>query len=152
MKIGVSANFCGFLVEREKNRQKHDNWNFWFWFFVQKWPFRDAHLFFSKMLSWNPYFYSVFWVRVFFGQVVKKENVWTPTQKRKNWLITEKLFSWYFCVLCCFFVFCFEVLRVRPPHLALNPPYLFFVFLPFLLFSCFFFPFFASHWKTDFSP
>ena len=68
---------------------------------------------------------------------------------------------WYFC-----FFWGFKG-QVRwpfgPPHLALNPPYLFFYlffclfvfffFVFFCFFSCFFFPFFASEWKeTSFPP
>ena len=51
---------------------------------VQKWPFRDAYRLFQKMPCRNPYFYSVFWVRAFVGQVVKKRKFWTPTKKEKN--------------------------------------------------------------------
>ena len=72
-------------VKREENRQKKDNWNFWNWdFLVQKWPFRDAYLFFKKCLAETPMF-ILFWGAHFFGQVVKKEKFWTPTKnKRKN--------------------------------------------------------------------
>ena len=75
---------------------------------------------FQKMPCWNLYFYSVFWVRAFLAKLSKKGKFWTPTKnKRKIWLITEKLNFWYFCVfsfscsflfLClviCFFVFSF---------------------------------------------
>ena len=85
-----------------------------------------------------------------FGQVVKKGNFGHPPKKRKKWLITEKLFFWYFCVFVFFvfvfffFLFCYSCAffggfkgQVRwpegPPHLALNPPYLFFVSSFFLL-------------------
>ena len=44
-KIGVSANFCVFVVEREEKGKKNDSWNFRIVFFFQKWPFRDAKLF-----------------------------------------------------------------------------------------------------------
>ena len=37
---GFSRFLC-FLFLKEKKGKKSDNWNFWF-FFVQKWPFRDA--------------------------------------------------------------------------------------------------------------
>ena len=39
---------CLFLLKKKRIGQKKDNWNFRF--FVQKWLFRDAHLFFKKML------------------------------------------------------------------------------------------------------
>ena len=121
----------------------------------------------QKMGCWNPYFYSVFWVRVFWPSCQKREILDThQKKKRKKWLITEKLFFWYFCVFLVFFVFLFVFFffcffsflfllffcflffvflggfkgQVRwpegPPHLALNPPYLLFV-----LFFCFCFVF-----------
>ena len=67
-------------------------------------------------------------------------------------------FFLFLYVFCCFLVF-FGGFKgqVRwpfgPPHLALNPPYLFFLFVLVFLFVSvlfFFFPFFASHWKTGF--
>ena len=123
-KIWVSANFCVFLVEREKNQQKKiDNWNFWFCFLVQKSPFRDAHLSFKKCFAETPIL-IVFWGARLFGQVVKKGKFWTPT---KNWLIIAKL---VFC-FGSFVFFC-----------------LFFCFVLFCCFFCSFFPFFASHWKN----
>ena len=124
-------------------------------FFVQKWPFRDAHLLFKKK-ALKPLFLQCFWGARFLGQVVKIGKFWTPTQKRrKNSLITEKLifeyflcflvffsFFFFFCFFVCFvfFLCCFGGFKghVRwpegPPHLALNPPYLFFV----LFLFCFF--------------
>ena len=101
---------------------------------------------FQKMTCWNPYFYSVFWVRAFLAKLSKKGKFWTPTKNKRNiWLITEKLIFWYFCVFYCFSLVLFFVLflclffggfkgQVRwpegPPYLALNPPYLhFFIFV-----------------------
>ena len=118
---------------------------------------------FQKLVCRNPYFYSVWGVRAFWAKLSKKAIFGHPPKKRKFWLITEKLFFWYFCVfvlfvslflffLSVFFVFFFfvsflffllEGLRVRwggPKghlHLALNPPYLLFVFCCFCCFSCF---------------
>ena len=43
-----------------------------FGFLVQKWPFRDAHLLFKKKGPETPHFYSIFWVRAFWGKVSKK--------------------------------------------------------------------------------
>ena len=80
----------------------------------------------QKRLCWNPYFYSVFFGCAFVGQVVKKGKFWTHTKKRKNWLITEKLFFGYFYV---FKLFCLGEFKgqvrwpERPPHLDLNPPH-----------------------------
>ena len=138
-------------------------------FLVQKWPFRDAHLL-SKKRPWNPYFYSVFWVRAFWAKVWKKGKFWKATQKRKNLTDNWKAIFWCFCfflggflfflffvflfgfVLFLFFLF-FLVLfvggfkgQVRwpkgPHHLALNPPYFFFCFCFFVL--CFFLFFFGG--------
>ena len=126
---------------------------------------------FQKKIGWNNYFYSVFGC-AFSGPRCKKKAIfgYPVKKKRKFWLITEKLFFWYFCVfyfffLCfgfflvffllffvlffLFFVFCFfgglkgQVRWPKgPPHLALNPPY-FFVFV-FLLFFCVFLCFFLE--------
>ena len=116
-----------------------------------------THICFPKKRPWNPYFYSVFLVRVFWAKVSKKGNFEKPPPK-KNWLITEKLIFGYFCsffwllfflvflffLLFSLFFFCFCVFfggfkgQVRwpegPPHLALNPPSFFF----FCFFGCFF--------------
>ena len=92
----------------------------------------------------------------------KREILKSHPKKRKIWLITEKLvfgvfavffwasfFSFFFCLFFgFFFLFFFLVFfvggfkgQVRwpegPPHLALNPPYFFFLFL-FLFFVLFF--------------
>ena len=131
-------------------------------FFVQKWPFRDTHLFFKKCLAETPIF-MVFWGACFLGQVVKKGTLWTPT-KRNIWLITEKLFFWYFCVFSVFFLFWGFVFfgvfvggfkgQVRwpegPPHLALHPPYLLFLFLGGVVFP--FLSLLFNTKKTCFSP
>ena len=125
-----------------------------FGFLVQKWPFCDAHLLSKKKRAWNPYFYSVLGVSTFGAKVSKKGNFEKPPKKRKFWLITEKLFFGIYAVFwgplfsCFFFSFAFLGFfgglkgQVRwpegPPHLALNPPYL---FLLFLLFCCFVFCF-----------
>ena len=52
-----------------------------FGFFVQKWPFRDAHLF-SKKLAETPIF-IVFFGCALLGQGFKKRNFGHP-QKRKK--------------------------------------------------------------------
>ena len=106
---------------------------------------------FQNMGCWNPYFYSVFWVRVFWPSCQKREILDTH-QKRKN--LTDNWFFWggYFCVFSfCFsfvflffrfflgFFFCFGGFKGQvgwpkgPPHLALNPPYLFVVLSSFFL-------------------
>ena len=55
-----------------------------FGFFVQKRPFRDAHLFFKKTLAETPIL-KVFWgVRAFWAKLSKKGTFWTPTKKKKN--------------------------------------------------------------------
>ena len=108
-----------------------------------------------QKIGWNPYFIVFLGARFLCQGVKKRQFLDTLSKKRKFWLITEKLFFWYFCVFtfslfvlvflgffCVFFVlfFCFlcfvflEGLRVRwggpKGHLTwpLNPPY-FFVFV-----------------------
>ena len=71
----------------------------------------------------------------------------------------------FFCFFCCFFVFFFVFCFFGgfkgqgrwpegPPHLALNPPYLFLLFLLFCFFFCFLFCFLVFKYKkkTSFSP
>ena len=155
-------------------------------FFVPKMVVSWRITVFPKMPCWNPYFYSVFWVRAFWAKLSKKGLLDTPSKKKiltDNW----KLFFWYFVFFTfsffvflgvggLFFVLFLEGLRVRwggpkghltwpktllfsvfvlfflffggfkgqvrwpegPPHLALNPPYFFFVLF------CFCFLFFLS--------
>ena len=63
---------------------------------------------FFKKNRLKPLFYSVFGGARFLGQAVKKGNFWTPPQKKRIfWLITEKLFLWYFCVFLLFLSFVF---------------------------------------------
>ena len=161
-----------FVLGREEE-DKNDNWNFWIWvFWVQKWPFCDAQLFFKKLFSESPGF-IVFWgVRAFWARLSKKGDFGHPPKERIISLIAEKLFFLVFLCFCCspfvssffsffclfvcflFLLFVFFLLggfkgQVRwpegPPHLALNPPYCFFGFFCFLAF-----PFFAFNRKTVF--
>ena len=126
-----------------------------------------THICFPKKRPWNPYFYSVFWVRAFWAKVSKKGNFEKPPKKRKNLTDNWKAIFWCFCCFFWggasffffFFVFLFGFVlfvfffvflvffvggfkgQVRwpkgPPHLALNPPYFFFCFVFCSLF-CFF--------------
>ena len=120
---------------------------------------------FQKLVCWNPYFYSVLGVRVFWAKFSKKGIFGHPQKIRYFWLIAAKLIFfdmffvffvlfYFFCCFCCFgFFFGGFKGQVRwpegPPHLALNPPYCFFlfcffvfVFFVFFVF-CFFFCFFS---------
>ena len=133
-KNRVSACFVFLLLNEEKRANKNDYWNFWIWVaLVQNWPFRDAYLLFQQLVCWNLYFYSVFRVRAFGAKLSKKGDFGPPKIKQKlltdNWKANIGVFFW--------FVFSFLFLlggfkgQVRwpggPPHLALNPPYLFFI-------------------------
>ena len=124
-----------------------------------------THNCFSKKKALKPLFLQCFLCARFLGQVVKKRKFWTPSQKRRKFsLITEKLIFEYFLFFSClFFDFFFSFLffwvllffllcsfggfkgHVRwpegPPHLALNPPYLFFCFCFVFVLFCFFFAF-----------
>ena len=56
-----------------------------FWFFlVQKRPFRDTQLLFKKKGPENPYFSSVFWVQAFWAKVSKKGNFEKPPKKKEK--------------------------------------------------------------------
>ena len=54
-----------------------------FGFLVQKWPFRDAYLFFKKCLAETPVF-IVFFGCALFWLSCQKGKLWTPTKKEKN--------------------------------------------------------------------
>ena len=92
--------FMFLLLKRKKIGKKMITGISGFVFFVEKWPFRDANLFFKKCLAETPIF-IVFGGARLLGQVVKKRKFWTPT-----------LFCFYLCV---FFLFSFILkgLRVR---------------------------------------
>ena len=129
-------------------------------FLVQKRPFRDTQLLSKKRGPETPIF-IVFFVCALFGPSCKKREILkSHPKKRKFSLIIEKLifeYFWFFLVFFCFFfgsfffffgfvVFCvfFGGFKghVRwpegPPHLALNPPYLFFCFCFVFVLFCFF--------------
>ena len=130
---------------------------------------------FQKLVCWNPYFYSVLGVRAFWAKLSKKAIFGHPPKKKENltdnWKAPFLVFL-CFCTFCffvfvffvCFFVFCvfvsflffllLEGVRVRwggPKghlHLALNSPYLLFVFCCFCRsFSCFCFLCFFGGFK-----
>ena len=101
---------------------------------------------FQKVVCWNPYFYSVLGVRAFWANLSEKGIFGHPPKNKKNltdnWKAHFLIFSVF--VVCLFFLF-FVFFggfkgQVRwpegPPHLALNPPYLFFCVL-FFVFVCF---------------
>ena len=117
-------------------------------FLVQKWPFRDAHLFFKKCFAETPIF-IVFLGACFLGEVVKKGNFGHPPKNEK---LTDNWKAHFLVSLCffCFFFFCFLLVfcfvgffvwgfkgQARWPF-GPNPPFfwgggLFFSFLSLLL-------------------
>ena len=141
-----------FVVEREEIGKKMITGISGFRIFCPKWPFRDAYLFLKEWLAETPIFIVFLGARSF-GQVVKKRKFWTPTKnRRKIWLIAEKLFFGGIFVFVFFYLFfqlfCFSLCflggfkgQVRwpegPPHLALDPPSSLFVFLVLFLFLLF---------------
>ena len=134
---GFGNLLCFLLLKGRKQAKKNDNWNFWILvFLVQKMAVSWRICCFQKV-CWNPYFYSVFRVRAFRAKLSKKGNFGHPPKKKK--ILTH---NWkaHFCG-----GFNGQVRWPEgPPHLALNPPYLFFFFC-FLSFLC-------SHRKTLFFP
>ena len=145
-------------VEREENRQKNDNWNLWILvFFGPKIAVSWRTSAFQKKGPENPIFIVFLGCALFGPSCQKKGNFGHPPKEEQKFsLITESsflsifvfflffLFS-FFCFFC-FVVFCVSFWRnygwpEGPPHLALNPPYLF--FFVFVLFLFFFFGIFC---------
>ena len=127
-----------------------------FGFFWSKMAVSWRITFFQRKIGWNPYFYSVLGVRVFWAKLSKKAILDTPPKKKKiDWQLRSSFFGVFvfftfsfifFCFFCCFlFFFGGFKGQVRwpegPPQLALNPPYLLFVFVVFLFLFFLFFPF-----------
>ena len=59
-----------------------------FWFFGPKMAISWRICFFQKEVCWNPYFYSVLGVRVFWAKLSKKGNFGHPPKKKiltDNW-------------------------------------------------------------------
>ena len=84
IKIGVSAIF-GFVAEREERSPKKDDWNSRIWdFLVQKWPFRDAHLFIKKCFAETPTFVVFFGCALFGPSWQKREILDTHHKNEKN--------------------------------------------------------------------
>ena len=129
-----------FLVEREKNRPKRMITGIsGFVFCCRKMAVSWRTSVLKKCFAETPNF-IVFFGCTLFWPSCPKGKLWTPTKKKR--LIIEKLFFVFLCFLLffplvffCFFFGGFKG-RVRwpegPPHLALNPPCLFFFCLIFL--------------------
>ena len=81
-------------------------------------------MFSSKKLAETTHFYSVFRVRAFWAKLSKKGNFGHPLKKRNM--------RW----------------PEGPPHLAINPPYLLFLFLFFGVFLFFGFLVFWFFWRV----
>ena len=131
-----------------------------FGFFGPKMAVSWRICFLQKKFAETPIF-IVFLGCALFGPSCQKGKFWTPTQKRKKLTDNWKAHFWvffgfscffffffffvFFCMFCCFLCF-FGGFKghVRwpegPPHLALNPPYLFFLFVLFF-FGFFLVPF-----------
>ena len=128
-----------FVVEREEKGKKKDNWNCWICFFCPKVAVSWRITVFQKNLAETPIFI------VFFGCALSE-----PRCQTREILDTHhwKALFWHFCcffVIFFFFLFFFVSLfflffleDFGPPHLALNPPYLFlFCFFGFSFLFCF---------------
>ena len=138
-----------------------------FWFFCPKMAVLWRTSAFPKKRAWNPYF-KVFLGWALFGPRCQKRVILKSHPKqRKHWLITEKLFFGIFAVflggLLFFLFFCFFLCffgglkgQVRwpegPPHLALNPPYLFFFGGVCFVFLLVFFGGFKGQVRWPFGP
>ena len=82
-KIEVSAICCFFVVEKEEKDPKglpKNNWNFWIrvcFFSLQKWPFRDASVSFSKWFAETTIFKMFLGAR-FLAKLSEKGNFGLP--------------------------------------------------------------------------
>ena len=85
IKIGVSANFGVFVVEREEKGKKNKMITgiSGFGFFIQKWPFRDAKLFSKKWVAETPIFIVFFGCALFWPSCQKREILDTHQKKKK---------------------------------------------------------------------
>ena len=72
-----------FVVKREENRQKNDNWNIWIWVFLSENGRFVTHNCFSKIGVLKPLFYSVLGVRVFWAKLSKKGIFGDPPKTKK---------------------------------------------------------------------
>ena len=74
------------LLKEKKIGKKNDNWNLWIWFFfVQKWPFCDAHLLSKQKGPETPIFIVFGGWAVFGPRCQKRKNLKShPKTKRKN--------------------------------------------------------------------
>ena len=127
-----------FVVERERNRQNNDNWNFRFWVFWSKNGRFVTHICFSKNALLKPLFYSV---RAFWAKLPKKRHFGHPPKMKNltdNWkaLFLVVLYFYFFSFFGFFGAVFFFGGPEGPPHLALNPPYYYLfwgvLFFPFL--------------------
>ena len=85
---GFGNFWCFLLLKEKKTSKKNDNWNFRILvFLVQKWPFRDAYVYFKKKVCWNTYFYSVLGCALFGPSCQEKGNFGHPPKK-------EETFDW----------------------------------------------------------
>ena len=94
--------------------------------------------------------FIVFWGCALFGPRCQKKEILKSHPKRKNLTDNWKVIFWCFCCFGGLLFFFFFLFSLFFPHLALNPPYLFFLFVfcfvyfvLFILFClfCFFFCF-----------
>ena len=100
------SKFGFFVVEREENRQKNDNWNLWILVFWSKNGRFVTHICFPKKGPETPIF-IVFWGWALFGPRCQKGKFWKATQKKKkltdNWKAIFLVFLLFFGGLPFFF-------------------------------------------------
>ena len=71
------------VVEREEKGKKKITGISGFGIFCPKMAVSWRKTVFQKMGCWNPYFYSVFWVRAFLAKLSKREILDTHQKKEK---------------------------------------------------------------------
>ena len=137
--IGFLQCLCFCCSRRRKNAKENDNWNFRFGFLSKNGRFVTGNCF-SEIGLLKHLFYSVFGCALF-GPSCQKRAYWTKKETQNNLIDNWKAHFLVFWGFLLFLFLCFFggfKCQVRwpegPPHLALNPPYLFWlVFCVFLL-------------------
>ena len=112
-KIGVSAIFGFFVVEREENRQKNDNWNLWIWFFGPKMAvsWRTSAFQKKKKGPETPIF-IVFFGCAFSGPRCQETEILKNQQEKwkhltDNWKANFWVFLLFYLFFFLFFLFFF---------------------------------------------
>ena len=88
MKIGVSAIFVFFVVEREETGKRNGNWNFWILVFCSKNGRFVTHMFFFKKKFAETPIFIVFLGCALLGPSCQKREI-LDTHPKKKKILTD---------------------------------------------------------------